>query len=65
MYTFEALMLIAKTEFAPLGDREGFGGVESEDAVMGEFDGGIIIIDGDMAQFVYENGDFDIFKLKG
>jgi hypothetical protein len=65
MNAFEALALIAKTQFSPLTDREGFAGVESEDAVMGEFERGVIIIDGDMVQFMYENGDFETFFLKG
>jgi hypothetical protein len=64
MTAFEALVLIAKTEFSPLTDREGFAGVENENAVIGDFEGGIIIVDGEVAQLIFDNGEFETFMLK-
>lgn len=65
MTAYEALMMIARATFSPLGDREGFAGVDSLDAQIAEFDGGVIIIDGSTAQFMFDDGDFETFFLKG
>jgi translation elongation factor P/translation initiation factor 5A len=67
MNAFEAFKIIAKTEFSPMNeaDFETFAGAQNEDAVIGEYEGGVIIIDGDMVQFMYETGDFETFRLKG
>jgi hypothetical protein len=66
MNAFEAITLIASSKFSfmTLADRECYAGVEAEDAQIAEFEGGVIIVDNDMAQFMYENGEYEIFRLK-
>lgn len=64
MNATEALKLIARTQFAPFteSDYYGFQGIESENPMLGEFDGWTIVIDGDVAQFE-QDGDWFIFNL--
>jgi hypothetical protein len=66
MNAFEAIALIAssKFEFLTESDRETFSGVEAEDAQIAYFQGGVIIVENDMAQFMYEDGEFETFRLK-
>jgi hypothetical protein len=63
----EALTLIAKTTFSPFtkADYESFAGVESENPYIGENGDYIIILDGNMVQFMNADGDFQSFFLIG
>jgi hypothetical protein len=66
MNAFEALSIIAKLEFNFLddADRQGYAGVESDEALIGYYDNTVVIIDGPMVQFMYEDGEFESFYLK-
>jgi hypothetical protein len=64
MTAFEALVLIASLKFEPLVDREGFAGVESENALVAYSDTATVVIDGDMVQFMYDDGEFESFRLR-
>lgn len=61
----EALILIAKTQFSPFteADYVSFAGVESETPYIAETDDFIIILDGNMVQFMNAEGDFKSFFL--
>ena len=61
----EALILIAKTTFSPFtkADYASFAGVESEAPYIGEIDDYIIILDGNMVQFMNAEGDFKSFYI--
>jgi hypothetical protein len=67
MNAFEAIALIASSKFSFMtqSDRECYAGVEADDAQIAEFEGGVIIVDNDMVQFIYEDGEFETFYLKG
>ena len=66
MNAFEALALVAQCDFTFLSqaDRESFAGVESEDARIGYYGDTTIIVDGSTVQFMYEDGEFETFRLK-
>ena len=67
MNAFEALALVAQCEFTFLSqaDRECYAGVENEDAMIGYYgEDLVVIIDGPMVQFMYEDGEFESFYLK-
>jgi len=60
-----ALMLIAQTKFFPLSeaDYQSFAGVESDNPMIGETDKYVIIIDGVVAHFNDDEGNFVAFYL--
>ena len=64
MTAAEAFMMIARTQFAPFteSDYYGFQGIESENPMLGEFDGWVIVIDDAVAQFE-QDGNWFIFNL--
>ena len=66
MKAFEALALVAQCEFNFLSeaDRDCYAGVENEDARIGYYGDMVIIIDGPMVQFMYDDGEFETFFLK-
>ena len=63
----EALLLIAQTTFHPFtkADYQTYGGVESDNPMIGETEQYLIIIDGELIQFHDMEGDFLSFYLKG
>ncbi len=60
-----ALMLIAQTTFHPFtkADYQIFAGVESDNPMIGETDKYVIIIDGVVAHFNDDEGNFVAFYL--
>lgn len=62
-----ALMLIAQTTFHPFtnADYQTYGGVESDNPMIGETEDYLIIIDGNLIQFHDMQGDFVNFTLLG
>ena len=56
MTAFEALVLIASLKFEPLVDRE--------NALVAYSDTATVVIDGDMVQFMYDDGEFESFRLR-
>ena len=66
MDAFEAMKLIATTEFRPFtkSDWEAFSGCQTDNPMIGENDRWTIIIDGNEVTFCYEDLSCFTFKLK-
>lgn len=65
MNAFEALALVARTEFRPMNEDDfyGFAGVKNSDALIAETEEYIIILDGDVISVLNEEGTEAQFLL--